>query len=692
MLLGLIAILPGCSSSKATGTSSFPVPASVILAPAPYVSLELGTTEAFTTSIQLANKTSSTQPVFFQSSNTAVVTVAANGLACAGSWDNLANPQVCTPGPVGVAQVTADAQSVDSAPTTVYVHQHVDKVVISQVLPPNTPPPTASCFSVGQTAQYQAKAYSKGIDITSTVGVFSWQAVTANVATLNTSQSTSLPLGQVQITAKTPGVTPIVASIGTTMSVPLNFTACPVESISLQVTGGTGTSQTITPTVVDTIGTILTGVPLTWSTSQAASVAVSTAGVATATAGGGVGTVIASCTPPTCNIGFLPSQPVYPENVVVMTPGPGSSTTTATTYVTSTGCGTSANCISTLVPVTGAGNSPGTNIDLPATPNSMVFDPQGANLYIGTSSGLLGTRGLTVFNVASGSVNEFTSAPGKVLAVSPDGKTVIVSDTVDVPNQVFVFNTSGDTVTSFSITGATAAAFSPDSLKADIVAGSTLYVYSRVDGLQTIPLPATANDVSFLAEGAFSYLAGGDPSGVDVYRTCDNASVTTVSTPAVPNFIRALPNATQMVALDSSNVSVIDVNTAPTGCTPSVTDTVSSFNLGLGSISATQFILSQDGSRAYIITSNLHSIPTFDVPGETSSGISLNGNVVALNASLTPDGSTLYVGANDGTVHVVQATTGSDIQQIQFIQSLCQNTGGQPYGVTCNPDLVAVKP
>jgi hypothetical protein len=59
---------------------------------------------------------------------------------------------------------------------------------------------------------------------------------------------------------------------------------------------------------------------------------------------------------------------------------------------------------------------------------------------------------------------------------------------------------------------------------------------------------------------------------------------------------------------------------------------------------------------------------------------------------LTPDGSTLYVGANDGTVHVVQATTGSDIQQIQFIQSLCQNTGGQPYGVTCNPDLVAVKP
>jgi len=322
----------------------------------------------------------------------------------------------------------------------------------------------------------------------------------------------------------------------------------------------------------------------------------------------------------------------------------------------------------------------------------MVFDPQGANLYMGTNSGLLGTRGLTVFNAANNSINQFTSAPGKVLAVSPDGKTVIISDTTDTPNQVFVFNTSNNTPTAFSITGATAADFSPDSLKAYIVAGSTLYVYSRVDGLQTIPLAAPANDVSFLAEGAFAYLAGGDPGGVAVRRTCDNGVADTVVTPAVPSFIKTLPDAKSVLALDSSNVSVISVSTTPTGCTPSVTDSVLSFNLGLGNITATQLILSQDGSAAYIVSPVLNSLLVFNVAGETSSGIALTGKVVPLQASLTPDGSTLFVGANDGTVHVVQATTRSDIQQVQFVQSLCQNTGGQPFGVTCNPDLVAVKP
>lgn len=694
ILICIIAGLPGCGKGTGTTTPTYPIPASVTLTPGPYVSMELGTNQMFTASVQLANRTTSTQPVFFQSSNTAVVTVAANGLACAGSWDNLANPQVCTPGPVGVAQVTATAQSVDSPPTTVYVHQHIDKVVISQVLPPNTPPPTTPCLSVGQMAQYAASAYSRGVNITSTVGVFNWQAVNANVVTLSTAPSNTLPLGQVQVTAETPGITPIFASIGTASSVPLNFTTCPVQSIALQVTGSTSTSRTIVPTVIDTLGMLLTGVPLTWSSSQPASVSVSTSGLASASTGGGAATVIASCTPPTCNIGFLPSQPIYPENVVLVVPSNSGSTqaSSETAYVSSTGCGTTDSCISTLVTVTSPAGTTGTNIVLPATPNSLVFDPQGDKAYIGTNSGLLGTKGLAVLTVATNTVTQFTTAPGKVLAVSPDGKTVILSDTTDTPNQVFVFDTTDNTATAFSITGATAADFSPDSLKAYIVAGSTLYVYSQLDALQTIPLAAAANDVSFLAEGAFAYLAGGDPSGVAVRRTCDNGVADTVATPAIPSFIKTLPDATRVLALDPSNVDLISVTTTPAGCTPSVSDSVHSFNLGLGNIAANQLVLSQDGSAAYILAPTLNSIVAFNTAGETSTGIPLTGNVVPLQASLTPDGTTLFVGANDGTVHVIQAATNSDVQQVPFIQSLCQNSGGLPFGVTCNPDLVAVKP
>src|ERR1700686_3368527 len=161
----LVAALVGCSSNSAVNTTNFAVPASVAITPTPNLSMEIGTNQSFTASVLTSTSTAITEPVSFQSSNTAVVTVAANGLTCAGSWDSLSVPQICTPGAVGMAQVTATAQGVSSPPTTVYVHQHVDKVTVKLFLLPNQQPPPNPCYSVGQTANYQATAYSNGVDI-----------------------------------------------------------------------------------------------------------------------------------------------------------------------------------------------------------------------------------------------------------------------------------------------------------------------------------------------------------------------------------------------------------------------------------------------------------------------------------------------------------------------------------------------
>jgi len=268
-------------------------------------------------------------------------------------------------------------------------------------------------------------------------------------------------------------------------------------------------------------------------------------------------------------------------------------------------------------------------------------------------------------------------------------------------------STSSASSVSFLITGATAADFSPDSLKAYIVAGSTLYVYSRMDALQTIPLTAPANDVSFLSEGAFAYLAGGDPSGIAVRRTCDNANVTDAAKPSIPapTFIRTLPGAAALIvppdtqntlhllALEPSTIDIISVNTTPSGCTPSVSDgPISSFNLGLGTLVPKQLIISQDGSTAYVIAANLSSILVFDIAGQVSTALSLAGNATPLQAALSSDGTLLYVGASDGMVHVVDTRAGGDIQQVSFPQGLCQNSAGQPFPVPCKPNLIAVKP
>ena len=72
--------------------------------------------------------------------------------SCAGTWDPTVT--ICSPGTPGIAIVTAVINGVSSAPTTVYVHQHIDSIQVSRLDPQG--PPLYDCFSQGQTWGYQA--------------------------------------------------------------------------------------------------------------------------------------------------------------------------------------------------------------------------------------------------------------------------------------------------------------------------------------------------------------------------------------------------------------------------------------------------------------------------------------------------------------------------------------------------------
>lgn len=745
---GSVAALTSCSSSSPTANTTFPVPANIVLAPANTVSLDVGSaTQAFTANPQNSKHSPITTPVTFLSSNTAVLTIANNGLACAGTWDSLAVPQICTPGPVGVVQVTATSHGVSSPPTTVYVHQHIDKIVLSPI--PGQTPPAGPCFSKGQVFNYQATAFSRGLDITASVGTFNWQAVNGVVATIkavtNTTPVTGLAIGQAQVTANTPGITSLFVSNTNVTSAPLDFTTCAVQSIALAVGDNAATSinltsgggKTVTATVVDTQGNTITGVPLTWSSSNPATVAVSNGSVTTTQAGGG--SVVASCTPPTCNIGFHPLLPIYPENAVNVVVAPSTtttpSTTTPTVFVSSTGissspagnCATSTGCTSILIPIAAPNNTVGSPVGLPATPNSLVFDRQGAKAYLGTDFSFFGSRGLMAVTVATPpSVTQFTSVTGKVLTVSPDGKKVVLSgadpNAVPVPGsispppatQVIVFDTTSKTGTTLPIAGATAAAFSPDNLKAFIAAGSSLYVYSTQETLKKITLTAPANAVSFSPEGAFAFVAGGSSaSDVTAWSTCGLTSALTnnVVLPATPAFLQALgsdaPNLadpptsstattiTSVLAVDSPGVDLFRVARAPVGCSSTASSgAATSFNLGQGSFVPIQLIVSQDGARAYVIVSDRGAVLVFNIGNQTSSAIPISGDAIPIQASLTPDGTRLYIAATDGQVHILDTQSGADIQQLSFPTDSTTLLSGLCSGVTftCNPDLIAVKP
>ena len=733
--VSLSLICVGCGSGAVNGTT-FPKPAHLAISPSSAISLDLGGTQAFTTSA--TNFTGHTITVLpsYQSSNTAVVTVASNGVACAGTWD--AFGQVCTPGSVGVAQVYSSARGVSSAPVTIYVHQHIDNITITQIAPV-PPPPPPYCISKDSTAIFQTSAFSKGIDITSTVGQFTWQSQSIMVATTSNTASglgnvvNGVSLNQAQVTGKTPGLTQLYTTIANVNSLPFNVYTCPVKSISLAINGVAGNtftvigsgSKTVTPTILDANNNSITGVPLTWSSSS------SPTGTASGNTTSGIGSIsithpgttaiVASCTPPTCNVGLTPSDPVfptgaiYPENVITGTATSSSSTEQAqTVWVSTTDCNApgnaGTNCLTSLVPISSPNNVVGNLTPLPATPNSFLLAVirMGASGmltgFLGTDSSQQGSKGLMVATLSSPpAVTEYRGVVGKVLAASPLGNKVVVSDTLDTPNEVYVFDTMAHTSISLPITGAVAADFSPDGLKAFIVANngsaSTLYVYSTLDALQTIPLSSVtpANSVSFLSEGAFAYIAGGSPSGVTVGRTCDNALLGSVSTPAAPAIIKTLPNATQVLALDPPNIDVISVTTpppGPTGCFPTVTNTVKSFNLGQGTFIPLQMLLAPDGSKAYVITANLPSVLVFDVINQISSSIPLNGSTTAQRAALTLDGNLLYVATTDRMIHVLSTQSGGDVAEIPFPMTpttpdyLCPNSPP----VVCTPNLIGIQP
>jgi hypothetical protein len=748
----LILMCLGCGGSGiSTAPTPVVTPEIVTLTPANDVSIEIGNTVSFTSVAQDSKGTALTPSplITFVSSNPNVVQVASSGLACAGKWDSLVNPQICTPGTAGESVVTAVSAGVSSPPSTVHVHQHIDSMVITPVA---TPTPTPACVSKGQTLDYQVTAFNQGIDITSTVGPFNWSSFNANVATVSSTTSGLLP-GHARVTGATPGMTTIFTTIAGVTSPPVQFITCPVKSISLAIENTNQTSfiettgsRSITATVFDSSNTQITPT-LTWSTSDAA--AFTATGTITGTAGSakaGSASIIASCLPPFCNIGFPTPKVIYPQNVIRATAtGTNGTATAATVFIASRECGVrdpntqlvvnTDDCINVVAPIDTTTNILGVGVDLPAIPNFLQFNRQGTSLYVGTDSGRLGAVGLSVVTPAANiqtapTLVPVSAAPGKVLAISSDGTSVIVSDTVDTPNQVFVVN--GNAVTaSLPITGATAASFAPNNSKAFIVAGTNLYIYSATEALKKITLASPGNDVTFLANGAFAYVSSGSPAKqVTVFKTCDNRPALDsggfsedVTLTSSPLFLKTSPDNTKIFSFNRSGIDLIDVTTTgkPTpafpvsataaGCEPpgpsplqgglptviNQHQSSESLNFGQGSLTPTQLIYHSSGTRAYILASDLSNILAFNFDTQSTSTIQLSGNSVPIQASLSTDGKTLYVLGRDLTtlvnsLHFVDTTTNADVNQVVITQGLCHPRVGLSTTFTCEPDLIAVKP
>jgi hypothetical protein len=721
--------LTGCLG-KSSGNSGSGSVETVTLSPTSMLSIDVGATQVFSATAK--NATGGTvlgaDIQFIVSSGSpntpAPLSITNSGNACAGTWDPTG--AFCSQGTPGIAIVTAVTGGVSSPQTIVYVHQHIDSLQIKNA---ESQPPLHDCFSQGETWQFQGIAYSNGTDITSTVGPLNWSFTNGGVVTEATTVPGLVPPllpNQVQTTAKSPGITNLLANVSGTTSSAYPYTTCLIQAIYLQIGGqgqggqsitvNNGGSVPITATAIDTLypftHNTLTAPPLTWSTTNpevaafTTTTSTSTTNSASARANLGGATLTASCSPPSCNIGVFPGLPIYASSGTLPngTTGYGAisvnvtSTTAAPTYTgwaTTSGCADAPGCSSALFSVTPSTTNPiGAIVSLPWTPNSMMFNHASSpRLYIGSDVGLMyvdvTASNPTVTLISNSTTPCNVALCGRVLAISNDGKLVVVSDTVSTPSQVYIFN-GGSTTTApidliLSNPGeiATAAAFSPDQLKLFILTNDgKMYIYSTVDALTSVPVATSVTDVKFSADGSFVYVAGNPAPGntISGYATCDGLpthhdpltmTFDFVTTSGIPTQIFPSPDAQHVFALDPPNGSV-DVftteekrNPLPDGqfiCTapppfdidPIVNfpQSAQAFDLGQGKNFLPIYSqLVADGRYMIIVARGIPAVLVFNVSNGTTSSVPLSnplgGSTDPLAASASTDGSQVYIAACD---------------------------------------------
>ena len=617
LAIAVLLFLPisGCGGGSHPGPPLFA--GKINLTPASTASLTEGGTLAFTATVQTASGTNLTTTITFTSSDTSILNLAPNGVACAGHWD--AAFTTCTPGATGSVTVTASALGSSSVPTYVFVHPPIDNIAVVGVVQ-NGVPVQEPCLSESQSMTVEAHAYSNGTDITTSVGPFTWSANNSSVVTLTplNNSAFNFPTNQATATANAPGITYIYASAngassnsfqqpqltntqGTPSPVLDFFATCPIQNIALELgaagstqtsfsvsKGSTSGSQTVVATVTDIMGNsslprtdgglVLSKIPLTWTSSQPGSISMPSSGCTQSCtlslSNPGSATITASCSPPTCNVGFPtipnsfltdgvldttkvdactsyfnalypqltscqeliplpvyaspvfinpPSSPVTLSNAAAISGVVTGATSGATVFASSTACAHEipSACNTFAYNVTTRASA-GNATQLPVSPNSFVSDPTGSRVWMGSN---FGAQIVTPGNFG-GSSSPFTSlaaVTGTTLASSLNGTTAAFSNTSQSPNQVYIVSAlNPGTPTTLAIPSASMAAFTPDGLKAYIIGTSnatpnvpnSLYIYSPVQALQgPFSLTGLPRAIAFSPNGAFTYIAEASLNG-----------------------------------------------------------------------------------------------------------------------------------------------------------------------------------
>jgi hypothetical protein len=533
--------------------------------------------------------------------------------------------------------------------------------------------------------QFTAHAFSGVNDITSQIGQFTWGTLDTSVATVD---NTGL------LTGHNPGGTGVFASASGLTSAAVPYRTCMPVLIRLHISGDpagmptTSATMTIGQTItlqadsVDEIGFTTNGASVVIVSDNPASATVSGTTL-TAQTGGGAG-IIASCSPPVCGNGL--NQPVYSNLFKVTIPNAASPPSTV--FVTSSFAPPSGTS-PTLVPIDTSANTAGTAITLPGVPNSIVISAGGARGYLGTSAGLV-----TLDPAANSVTLVEPGIVGAVLAVSSNGTKAIFSNAANDPStgmpieptpanqRLWVFDQPSNSLQSFIVPGAVAAAFDNDGFKAFVAASNgNVYVFSPALALQTLNPGGSPKDVASLSSDPFVFMA--NSSAVNVFATCNNAQLPDLAVTSSPQFVQPILNSDTIVVANATGLDVETVTVTPpvSGfCPPQLSFSNNFIDFGLGAFTAHQLIVGSFGVRAVVLPAGINKVLVGQLQGGPPILISLPaGATEPIAGAMVRDLNTLWVSvAGTNTVDKIDLINNADIAQIPTTFKKSDSTAAPP--------------
>ena len=103
------------------------------------------------------------------------------------------------------------------------------------------------------------------------------------------------------------------------------------------------------------------------------------------------------------------------------------------------------------------------------------------------------------------------------------------------------------------------------------------------------------------------------------------------------------------------------------------------------------FFMSPDGSKAYIVTSDL-GVLVYSFSTQSVSAIPLTNGAAPTAADMTVDGTLLYVAGTDGVLHQLNTLLATDENDISFTQLPNSSNNFCYDSFKCALNIVAVKP